>query len=86
MKKLFCLFSFALLAFGFQGSVLADKSPDELVCKNLKEMKIEDEQEIAEIIRSYIAELDEPTLDQIIALSEIAEEVEKGKSVNSVCK
>ena len=81
MKKLFCL-SFALLAFGFQGSVLAQESseqPDELVdsfCEEVEDQNITDESEMAEMVRSYIAELEDPTMEQILALSEIAKDVD----------
>ncbi|WP_019508451.1 hypothetical protein [Pleurocapsa sp. PCC 7319] len=87
MKKLFCL-SFALLAFGFQGAVSAQDSPDELVnsfCQEVEDQNITDESEMAEMVRSYIAELEEPTMEQIIALSQIAEKVENGQSINSIC-
>ena len=88
MKKLFSL-SFILLAFGFQGSVSASSKTNQLVnsfCNNIKELNIQDKKDIAEMVRSYIAELDEPTMEEIIALSQIAVKVETGQSINSVCK
>lgn len=87
MKKLFCL-SFALLAFGFQGSVAATESPDELVdnfCQEVDDLGINEEAEVAEMVRSYISELDNPTIDQIVALSQIAVDIEDGESMSSIC-
>ncbi len=88
MKKIFSL-SIALFAFGFQGSVSAQASSDRLVdnlCQEIEDLQINDENEIAEMVRSYIAELDNPTMDQIIALSQVAVKVETGHSLNSICK
>lgn len=94
MKKLFCL-SFALLAFGYQGALSAQSLPEESLssdqvednfCQDLEESGVQDEKELAEMVRSSIAELDNPSMDQIIALSEIAIKLEKGKSINSICK
>ena len=88
MKKIFCL-SIALIAFGFQGSAFAQESPDALVdglCQELQDLQLDDEDKIAEMVRSYIAELDEPTMNQIIALSQVAVKVETGQSINSICR
>ncbi|MEM8677653.1 MAG: hypothetical protein AAGF83_27905 [Cyanobacteria bacterium P01_G01_bin.67] len=88
MKKILTL-SVVLLAFGFQGSVSAQESPDDLVdnlCQELQDLQLNDDNEIAEMVRSYIAELDQPTMDQIIALSQVAVKVETGQSINSICR
>ena len=94
MKKLFCL-SFALLAFGFQGSGSAQSLPEQSIssdqleanfCKEAEELESRDEKELAEVVRSSIAELDNPSIEQIVTLSEIAIKLEKGKSIRSICK
>ena len=94
MKKLFCL-SFVLLACGFQGSASAQLLPQESLsseqleanfCQDAQELNVQDDQELAEAVRSSIAELDNPSIEQIVALSEIAIELEKGKSLQSICK
>ena len=88
MKKLFCL-SIALFSFGFSGSVFAQESPDVLVdnlCQELQDLEIDDDDQMAEMVRSYIAELDNPTMEQIIALSQVAVKFETGQSINSICK
>ncbi len=94
MKKLFCL-SFALFAFGFQGSASAQSLPEQSIssdqlkanfCEQAKELKSKDDQEMAEVVRSSIAELDNPSIEQIVALSQIAIKLEKGNSLRSICK
>ncbi|MEM7556845.1 MAG: hypothetical protein AAF378_22675 [Cyanobacteria bacterium P01_A01_bin.84] len=90
MKKILTLsVALTLVVFGFQGSASAQESPDDLVdnlCQELKDLRLTDDNEIAEMVRSYIAELDQPTMDQIIALSQVAVKVETGKSINSICR
>ena len=94
MKKFFGL-SFALLTFGFSSSATAQGilnqtiSPEQLVnefCQEAKESGIRSDEEIADMVRTYIAELNNPTMDQIIALSQIAVKVENGKSIKQACK
>ena len=94
MKNLFCL-SFALFAFGFQGSASAQSLPELSVsskqleanfCEEAKELESKDDKELAEVVRSSIAELDNPSIEQIVALSEIAIKLEKGQSLRSICK
>ena len=93
MKKLFCL-SVAVLAFGFQGSVSAKSLPgqslsaDEVVknfCSEAKDLNVKNDAQLAEMVRSYIAELDTPTMDQIIALSQIAVDLEDGDDLEDIC-
>ncbi len=87
MKKLFCL-SVAVFAFAFQGSVSAQVSPEELVngfCQEAEDLGVQNESEMAEMVRSYIAELDEPTMDQIVALSQIAVDLENGENLDDIC-
>jgi len=94
MKKLFSL-SFVFLAFASQASVSAQSlpensiSPDQLVenfCTEAEESKVKDDQEIAEMVSAYIAELDNPEIEQIIALSQIAVKLESGQKLESICK
>ena len=94
MKKFLGL-SFALFAFGFSSSATAQGilnqtiSPEQLVnefCQEAQESGIQSDEEIADMVRTYIAELNNPTMDQIIALSQIAVKVENGKSLKKACK
>ena len=93
MKKLFCL-SVAVLAFSFQGSVSAKGLPgkplsaDEVVnnfCSEAKDLNVKNDAQLAEMVRSYMAELDAPTMDQIIALSQIAVDLEDGDDLDDIC-
>ncbi|MDJ0568241.1 MAG: hypothetical protein QNJ53_04275 [Pleurocapsa sp. MO_192.B19] len=93
MKKLFCL-SVAVFAFAFQGSVSAQSLPDQSLsgdevvnnfCATTENLGVQNESEIAEMVRSYIAELDQPTMEQIIALSQIAVELENGQNLDDIC-
>ena len=94
MKKLFS-FSFIVLAFASQGSAFAQSlpgnsiSPNQRVtnfCAEAKASKIKNDKEVAEMVSAYIAELDNPQIDQIVALSEIAVKLESGEKLKSICK
>lgn len=93
MKKLFSI-SFILLAFGYQSSAIAQSFPvqtidsEDLVenfCEEAIAMRLDGDDEIAEMVRSYIAELNNPSIEQIVALSQIAVKVENGYSLRSAC-
>ena len=94
MKKLFSL-SFVFLAFASQASVSAQSlpgnsiNPDTLVnnfCTEIENSNIQGDDQIAELVSTYIAELDNPNVEQIVALSEIAVKLKRGQSINSICR
>ena len=94
MKKLFSL-SFVFFAFASQASVSAQSlpgdptPPEQLVdnlCLQIEQLDIEDDEDrIAEMVSPQIAELDNPNVDQIVALSQVAVKIKTGQGINSIC-
>ena len=100
MKKLFYL-SAVILAVSIQGSALASglngtavrsgsavdgDTLKEEFCNQYSNSSLSQE-EVAERIKLYISELDNPTLDQLSALLDISEKMERGRgrSLSSAC-
>ena len=94
MKKLFSL-SFVFLAFASQASVSAQSLPGNSIppqklvdnlCSQIDELDIEDDEDrIAEMVSTQIAELDNPNVDQIVALSQIAVQLKTGQDIDDIC-
>ena len=91
MKKLLCLSAIAL-AFTIQGAAFAreaSQQPDgddivETFCDQYSNTSMNSDK-VAEQIKLFIAELDNPTLEQLSALLDISEEMEDGESLSEAC-
>lgn len=94
MKKLLCL-SVVALSFAFQGVAVASATRESVgqnsgndvvaaFCDQYSNSSMSSE-EVAEQIKLFIAELDDPTLEQLSALLSISAEMENGKTISSAC-
>lgn len=94
MKKLFYL-SAIVFAVTIQGTALASRRPERVTvngvslvrefCNQYSNSSLSQE-EVAEKIKLYISELDNPTLEQLSALLDISEEMEEGWSLSAACR
>ena len=87
--------SFVFLAFASQASVSAQSLPGNSIppqklvdnlCSQIDELDIEDDEDrIAEMVSTQIAELDNPNVDQIVALSQVAVQLKTGQDIDDIC-